>query len=443
MDISRRRFLATAGFATAVSAVPGRLLAEIEKRTPPLPDLTRWSDVRALFPLAPGLMHFSSFFFVSHPRPVREAIDAYRAAIDANPLLAVERRLFDPNESSILEEVYKAAAPYMGARPDELALTPNTTTGLALVYHGLPLAPGDEVLVTTHDHFVHHEAVRTATARAGAKTRRVALYEDAANVSVADVTTRLERAITPATRVVGATWVHSSTGMRLPIRAMAEAVRRVNASRDPARQILFVVDGVHGFGCTDESAAELGCDFFSAGTHKWIFAPRGTGVLWGRADRWPLIRPTIPSFASRSLYESWMNGAAPGPTTAKDVSPGGFLAFEHQWAMTAAFRLHEKLGRARVAARIRQLNDQLKHGLAAMRHVRLHTPIDPALSAGIVCFEVDGLKPEAVVEKLLERHIVASTSPYRVTYARLSPSLMNDEREVDAALRAVRELSAT
>ncbi len=443
MDVSRRRFLATAGLVTAAAAVPGRLLAELEKRTPPLPDLSRWSDVKAMFSLAPGLLHFSSFFIVSHPRPVREAIDAYRAVIDANPLIELESRMFQSEDKSIFNEIYRAAAPYMGCRADEIALTPNTTTGLALVYHGLPLAGGDEILVTAHDHYVHHEAARTAAARAGATTRRIALYDDPAKVSVAEVAARVERAISPATRIFGATWVHSSTGVRLPVRAIADELQRVNAGRDPARQVVFVLDGVHGFGCTDESAAQLGADFFSAGTHKWMLAPRGTGVLWGRADRWPLLRPTIPSFASLSAYLAWQDGKPPGPTTAADVAPGGFLAYEHQWAMTAAFRLHEKLGRARVAARIRQLNDQLKRGLAAMKHVRLHTPMDPALSAGIACFEVEGMKPEAVVAKLLEKKIVASTSPYKVTYARLAPSLVNDEREVDAALRAVRELSAT
>lgn len=442
MDVSRRRFLATAGLATFASAVPSQLLAAIEKRTPPLPDLTRWSDVRALFPLNPGYMHFSSFFFVSHPRPVREAIDAWRGSIDADPLNTIEHEMFSERGLAI-GNVCRTAAAYMEAKPEEIALTPNTTTGLALVYHGMPLMPGDEVLVTTHDHYVHHEAVRTAAHRAGATTRRIALYDDPAKVSVAEVTARVERAITPATRVLGVTWVHSSTGVRLPIRAIADVVKRVNAKRDPARHVLLVVDGVHGFGCTDESAATLGADFFAAGTHKWIFAPRGTGVLWGRADRWPLIRPTIPSFLSLPLYMAWQDEKPPGPTTAADVSPGGFLAYEHQWAMNTAFILHERMGRARVAARIRQLNDQLKQGLAQMPRVRLHTPLDGSLSAGITCFEVDGMTPEAVVQKLLHKKIIASTSPYKVTYARLAPSLMNDEREVDAALRAVRELSAT
>ena len=442
MDVSRRGFLAATGAFAAGTIAPGHLLAAAAKHTPPPPDLSRWSDVRALFPLRRDLAHFAGFYLVSHPRPIRDAIDAFRRALDENPIATVDKRMgFETETDSVLLDVCRAAAKYMGAAGEDIALTPNTTTGLALVYHGLPLSPGDEMLVTEHDHYVHHESVRTAALHAGATTRRIALYDDASQASVAEITARIAREIRPETRVLGATWVHSSTGVRLPIRAIADVVARANAQRDPTRPVWFVVDGVHGFGCVDEDAASLGCDFFSAGTHKWLFAPRGTGVLWGRSDRWPLLRPTIPSFASLPLFKAWMENEPPGPTTAAMISPGGFLAYEHQWAMSAAFQMHERMGRARVAARIRTLNDQLKQGLLAMRHVRVHTPKSPELSAGIVAFEVDGMKPETIVEKLLEKRIVASTSPYRVSYARLAASLVNDEREVDAALRAVREIA--
>ena len=441
MDVSRRAFLATAGAATAGALAPGQLLAAVAGHTPPAPDLSSWTAVKSLFPLAHGKAQFAGFYIASHPKPVSDAILAFRRAIDESPFLAVEHRMFESETANALHQVCRAAAPYMGAKPEEIALTQNTTTGLALVYHGLPLASGDEILVTEHDHYSHHEAVRTAALRAGATTRRVALYEDASKVTTDDVVGRIERAVRPETRVLGVTWVHSSTGVRLPIRAIAFLVGQINAQRDAAKPLLLVVDGVHGFGCIDESAAELGADFFSAGTHKWIFAPRGTGVLWGRADRWPLLRPTIPSFAYLPLFEAWMQGQPPGPTTAAMVSPGGFQAYEHQWAMGAAFELHAKIGRARVAARIRALNDQLKQGLTAMRQVHVHTPMAADVSAGIVAFEVAGLKPEQVVAKLLEKDIVASTSPYRVSYARLSAGLMNDEQEVDAALRAVRGLA--
>ena len=77
-----------------------------------------------------------------------------------------------------------------------------------------------------------------------------------------------------------------------------------------------------------------------------------------------------------------------------------------------------------------------------MAKVRLRTPRDPALSAGLTCFEVDGVSPVDVVKRLLERKIVASTTPYRVSYARLAPSLVNSLEEVEAALKAVRAIAA-
>ena len=70
--------------------------------------------------------------------------------------------------------------------------------------------------------------------------------------------------------------------MRLPIRAISGALAEIEQKRDAQDRILLVVDGVHGLGCVDESVADLGADFFCAGTHKWIFAPRGTGLIWAQ-----------------------------------------------------------------------------------------------------------------------------------------------------------------
>lgn len=75
-----------------------------------------------------------------------------------------------------------------------------------------------------------------------------------------------------------------------------------------------------------------------------------------------------------------------------------------------------------------------------MGHVTLHTPMAETLSAGLVCFEVAGHQPKAVVEALLERRIIASTTPYAATYARLTPGLLNDEDDVERALEAIAEL---
>src|SRR6267142_4486043 len=81
MDLDRRQFLVTGGLLAAAALAPSRLLAAVERHTPPMPDLSRWPDVRAQFSLAPGLLHFSSFYLASHPRPVRDAVDAFRRAL--------------------------------------------------------------------------------------------------------------------------------------------------------------------------------------------------------------------------------------------------------------------------------------------------------------------------------------------------------------------------
>ena len=51
------------------------------------------------------------------------------------------------------------------------------------------------------------------------------------------------------------------------------------------------------------------------------------------------------------------------------------------------------------------------------------------------------MSPDEVVKRLLARNIVASSTPYHVSYARLAPSLLNDPEEVDVALRAVRGIA--
>jgi len=79
--------------------------------------------------------------------------------------------------------------------------------------------------------------------------------------------------------------------------------------------------------------------------------------------------------------------------------------------------------------------------MAKMGHVTVHTPMSDELSAGIVAFEVDGMRPGEVVSRLEEHRIVASTSPYAVSYARLAPSLLNDEAEVETCLKALAEMA--
>jgi isopenicillin-N epimerase len=437
MAMDRRGFLMTTGISLAAGALARpawtRSLPAAKAVVPPASPRS-WAWVRDQFPVARDLAHFSAFYITSHPRPVRDAIEELRRALDENPFETVERDLFRRPD-----EVRAAAAEYLGGRPQDVALTRCTTEGLALVYSGLRLRPGQEIVTTMHDHYSHHESIRLAASRTGAEVRRVALYDTGSRARAEEAIDRLRRAIRPATRVVGVTWVHSSTGVKLPLRAMAAAITEANRLREASDRILLVVDGVHGFGVEDEAVAEIGCDFFAAGAHKWIFGPRGTGILWGRREAWEQIQPTVPAF-EMGPYVAWGEGRDAGVTEGRWVSPGGFHAYEHMWALPAAFAFHREIGRARIAARIHELNARIKEGLAGLPRVTVHTPREVGMSAGLVAFEVAGVKPEEVVHRLREKRIIASTSPYFPPFARLAGSLLNTPEEVDGAVAAVAAL---
>lgn len=328
----------------------------------------------------------------------------------------------------------------MGADPTEIALTDSTTMALALLYHGLPLRAGDEVITSLHDHFATHESLRLATERVGATVRRIPLYDKGAAADAKSMVDAVIKALTPRTRVVALTWVHSCTGVKTPISAISAAIAQANATRPVGERVLFCVDGVHGFGIEDASMKDLGCDFFAAGCHKWLFGPRGTGLLWGRTEHWAAMRPVIPQFG-REAYGAWMMGKAAPPTNAAMMTPGGFHSFEHRWALKEAFAFHSSLGKGKVATRIHALNTACKTALAGMKHITLHTPVSAELSAGIICFEVAKMDPDDVVKKLHEQRIIATQTPYLPSYARLAPGLLNNEEDVERVTRAIGALA--
>jgi selenocysteine lyase/cysteine desulfurase len=415
--LDRKTLLVRTGLALAAGGLAAHF-DDLEKvaAAPEADAALGWPDVRRLFRLSPRWAHMGGLYLASHPTPVRRAIDRHRRGLDANPVHYLQER-----GPELEAAVLRSAAAYLRARPADIALTDSTTMGLGLLYNGISLQARQEALTTTHDFFATHESLRLKAGQVGATVRRVSLYRDARRATQDEIVSSLVGAVRPQTRVVALTWVHSSTGVKLPLARVAQALG------ERRRDVLLCIDGVHGLGVEAASVASLGCDFFVAGCHKWLFGPRGTGFVWGRSGAWDVVSPTIPSFSG-----SGTPGAA--------MTPGGFHSFEHRWALAEAFRLHLRIGKGRVERRIHALNRRLKRGLASMSHVTLVTPQSDALSAGLVCFSVDRLSPDAVVAALRRRRIVATVTPYSPSYARLAPGLLNTTADVDRALRAIRSL---
>src|SRR4051794_19914760 len=227
MSLARRDLLARTGAALAAGTIatsPGWHQAVAQTAPQPLDgvSLSTWDGVRAQFALSDEYIHLSAMLIASHPKPVRDAIEAHRRAMDASPLTY----LFQ-NNRPLQDSARAAAGQYLGVSSSDIALTDSTTMGVSLVYNGLRLTPDQEILTTEQDYYVTHEATRLASLRTGAKVRKVSLYEQIQGITAEQIVDRIAQAVTPATRVVALTWVHSSTGLKLPLRRIADALEAI------------------------------------------------------------------------------------------------------------------------------------------------------------------------------------------------------------------------
>lgn len=435
MSWTRRNFLITAGLGTAASTVGATHSAKASEAKnssskrqfisaqSQSAQFETWEDVRTHFILDPDYIHLAGLLLASHPAPVQAAIEKHRVGLDTNPTHYLYQ-----NRGHLVPEVRHQAANYLDVEPNDIALTDSTTMGVALVINGLSIRPDQEMLTTEFDYYSTHTALDYKAARTGAKVIKIPLYQDIQTVSQNEMIETLMAAIRPQTRLVTATWVHSNTGLKVPIAQIAKRLEPINANRSEADRVIFLVDGVHGLGVEDESLASINCDFFVAGTHKWIFAPRGSGIIWGNPRAQHAVTPTIPTFTGGAGWGGWM-------------TPGGYKPFEHQWAIAEAFAFHQRIGKTRVTKHLHRLSTQLKQGLAKMNHATLYTPIDETLSAAIVCFDIEGLSPSQVVNELRQKQIIASTTPYATSYARLTPGVYNTPKDIEQTLRHIRDLA--
>ncbi|MCF5052795.1 aminotransferase class V-fold PLP-dependent enzyme [Pseudomonas syringae] len=375
-----------------------------------------WTGFKQLFNQDPDYLHFSNFLVASHPRPVREAIERYRAQIDRNPGLAMD---WDLQETWKREgQVREWAARYLNATPPQIALTGSTSEGLAMIYGGIKVRPDQEILTTVHEHYATQNVLDFRVQKQGTQVRRIKLFDSPSRVSADEVLGTLQRAIRPNTRVLGMTWVQSGSGVKLPVGAIGQLVDEHNRNRDDQDRMLYVVDGVHGFGVENLGFPDMHCDFFIAGTHKWMFGPRGTGLVCARDAKNNYVTPMVPTFSEDKDFATIM-------------TPGGYHAFEHRWAADEAFKLHLQLGKAQVQARIHALNTELKDQLLEHPQIELVTPRSPDLSAGFTFFRVKGQESDAVAAYMLKNRVVIDAVERDVgPVIRTAPGLLNSTDEI-------------
>lgn len=391
--------------------------------------MSRWTRIHRQFRIKSDWAYFAGVVFSTHPRDLRRAIKRYRRELDADGYTRYAERAKERRNAATA-----ALDRYFGVKPGWGALTHSTTMGLGQVLAGMKIRRDQEVLTSANEHPATIDTLKFRQDRDGTPYRPVRLFADSSRVTAREMVASVAAGIGAATRVLALAWVYSSDGVKAPIALIADVVNQVNAKRAEDDRIVFVVDGVHGFGVENSTFPELGCDFLVAGLHKAFCGPRGTAVLCGTDEGWESIVPLAAPLSG------WNTG--PGDRH----WPGGVRAHDHWWAVADAFDFHlDVLGKSEVEARVRELSAQFKHGLRTITAVTVATPDSPDLSSGLVCFDVHGYQSSEVLAALRKDNVIATESATDSTagrtHVRFGISFMNDEDDIERAVRSIRRIA--
>jgi selenocysteine lyase/cysteine desulfurase len=421
MKPSRRQFLhQSAAFPASWTALVAALAAAKPARAAAAgsSDDAFWSLVKRQFPLDDDLIYLNAANVCPASRPVLDRYAALLRDFQSNPSFQ-NRDKYRPLRESVRSQV----AALLGASTDEIAITRNTSEGNNLIVQGIDLKPGDEVIITDHNHPSNNESWKLRARREGLVVTSLPVSIPAR--SAGDLVAGVEKALTPRTRVIAITHLTSTTGIRYPIKPIAELAR--------PRDIFLHVDGAQTFGALDLNLTNLGCDSYAASAHKWPMGPLEAGILFVRADRIGRLWPAIVSAG----WSDDLKGARKFEAVGQQDDP-------RVAALGAAVELLELIGIEKVEARVQALADRAKNALAALANVELKTNLDPELSGGVVKFRLKRIPTARAYDLLWERHrlAIAMTAGGDSEGLRFSPHIYNTFEEIDRAVAALRELSS-
>lgn len=244
----------------------------------------------------------------------------------------------------------------------EVVFTRGCTESINLVAQVLALSglvgEGDEILVTTDAHHSNIVPWQMLCARTGAVLRPIPLTPEL----TFDMSAYIDM-LNPRTRIVAAPYISNALGIVNPIPEMIAAARRNRPD------CICLVDGAQSTAHMAVDVQALDCDFYAFSGHK-VYAPTGTGVLWGREELLAQLPP-------------WQGGGE----MIKEVSFSGTtyneLPFKYEAGtpnicgnivLAAALDYVQKLGMAAVDAHEQALTEALYDGLTALGGINILGP---------------------------------------------------------------------
>ena len=427
---ARREFLATlpalaAGAPALIRAgAPARAAETGAAPFPPnhLKGESFWKEVRRQFLLPEEEAFFNTGTLGASPRVVLDTVVKHMTEVDTH-LAHWDYKPENPDYFTGYRpelELRAKIARLLNAAPEEIALTINATMGMNLVANGLPLEPGDEILMTDQE----HPGGRTGWEL---KAKRYGCFVKQLHVPIPPETPRrlvdlYADAITPQTRVIAVPHITSGLAIVFPVEEICRMARE--------RGIFTVVDGAQVSGHMAVDVKRIGCDAWYSSPHKWLLAPKGCGFLYLRKERLDGVWCTLAS----SNWDNYKEGAY----RLMQWGTGNLSLLK---GLEAALDFHQALGPARVYARIRELADHLRAGLRKIPKVTIVSPAHPDLCCATTTYQVAGMTGARVQDLLWDRSRVRVRS-VGADWVRHCCHIYNTKDEVDRALKTLGEITA-
>jgi isopenicillin-N epimerase len=378
--------------------------------------------LRDQYLLSSDLIYLNHASIGTVPEPVHRAHAGYLELCESYPSLYVWGAVW----REVTEETRRAAATLLRCRPDDLAVTHNTTEGFNILAHGLPLEPGDEVIFSSLNHAGASVAWDALAARRGFTVRRFDIpIERAPTFDTDEVVALHVAAVGAKTRVLVIPHVDNMIGMNHPVRRIADAVR--------GRGVEYIlVDGAQSVGMLPVDMQGLGVDAYAMSPHKWLQAPKGLGLFW--------VAPSLQSELPRMWHKT---DGARVEGSARKYEDYSTRAWPAVVALGDALDFQAAIGQAEKDRRYAAMWQRVYAQVEGDGRLRWSSPVEEDLRSMIMAVGVRGTPAPDVASALL-RDVGADLRAFGAPLdaLRVSPNLMTTDDELDRVLGAAAEASA-
>jgi selenocysteine lyase/cysteine desulfurase len=386
---------------------------------PPASDPGFWPAVRRQFQLPPDFAYLNTAGLGASPRAVTNTLTEWTDREEANPA---------PGHSEAdWTRIRTACARLLGPTcgEDEVAFVSTATEGINAILNTVPLTRGDEIITSTHEHAALIIALlhRVNTLGVVIRTFEPDLARAQGNVD------RVAALVTPRTKLIFLSHVTTTTGQIMPAADIARIAE--------ARGIAFALDGAQSLAHIPFDIAATGAHYYAASCHKFLLAPKRTGVLYVRRDK---LATAVPS-----VVGAYSDAASSLPDRMLRLRPGA-QRFEYGtqndaliYGIESALTFLSSIGMPAIWARNQAMAERTVEGLRAIAGVSLLSPAEPAWRSAIITFALARRDNRQVSADLGRQRLrVRSVTEGGLDAVRVSFHVYNDEAEVDRLLAAIR-----